>query len=471
MNRATLLPVAALLAAISFAEPLAAQTYTWTTLAGSAGNTGSDNGIGPLARFNLPAGIAADGEGNLYVADRENQTVRKIVSGDARKFAGRTGFTGATDGPADSLFTTFHGPSGVAVDGAGNVYVSDAENYTIRKIATDASGTLMVSTLAGSAGNKGSSDGTGSAARFGTTFNLATDTAGNIYAADYDNHTIRKITPQGVVTTIAGSAGNAGFVDGPAADARFKSPFGVAADYTGNVYVADTLNAVIRKITPQGIVSTVAGVAGDPGYADGPAAEARLGPTGMAVDLAGNLYVADTLNRVIRKITPQGSVSTIGGLVSTAPGAGTSVDGVGLAARFGAPASISVDVAGVVSVSDFENHVIRRGVPSSPLIDVKFLPPKRTLKAGKSGKVMLMVNNSSMQTVTLKIRFTSNNAGVLPEPPPLTVVAKGKSNVKQKARATRATLQLPVAATQGGALLQASVASWTYEKPCTIIAK
>ena len=168
----------------------------------------------------------------------------------------------------------------MALDRVGNAYVADFANHTIRKITPDGT----VSTLAGSAGEAGSADGTGAAARFNQVHGVAVDGAGNIYAADFGNHTIRKITSDGVVTTLAGLAENPGSTDGEGAAARFSAPYDVAVDETGNVYVADTSNHTIRKITPAGMVSTLAGVAGNVGSTDGIGGEAKFAVPGRGDD-------------------------------------------------------------------------------------------------------------------------------------------------------------------------------------------
>jgi hypothetical protein len=165
----------------------------------------------------------------------------------------------------------------------------------------------VVTTLAGLAGSAGSADGTGSAARFNTPEGVAVDGSSNVYVADSGNHTIRKITPGGVVTTLAGLAGSSGSADGTGSAARFNFPVGVALDGSGNVYVADSLNNTIRKMTSAGVVTTLAGLAGSAGSADGAVSAARFNePFGVAVDGSGNIYVADTFNFTIRKITPPG---------------------------------------------------------------------------------------------------------------------------------------------------------------------
>ena len=186
-----------------------------------------------------------------------NDTIRKITpAGVVTTFAGTAGQSGSADGTGAAA--RFTNPEGTAVDGAGNVYVADTFNDTIRKITPAG----VVTTLAGTAGQGGSADGTGAAARFAFPTGVAVDGAGNVYVADTDNDTIRKITPAGVVTTLAGTAGQSGSADGTGAAARFNSPFGLAVDGAGNIYVADEDNDAIREITPAGVVSTLAGTAG-----------------------------------------------------------------------------------------------------------------------------------------------------------------------------------------------------------------
>jgi len=274
-----------------------------SVFAGS-GLQGTIDGPGVFAQFNQPNGMASDSSGNLYVAETVDHKIRKITpDGTVSTFAG-SGNYGFADGPA--LSASFYFPSGVTVDHDQNVYVGDLYNNRVRKI-TQAG---MVSTLAGSS-THGYADGTGSAALFNWPNGVAADPAGNIYVADQINDKIRKITPAGVVTTLAGST--FGYADGTGAAARFKGQHHLATDAAGNVYVADYGNHAIRKITPAGVVTTLAGN-GTEGYADGTGSAARFShPEGLVVDAAGNVYVADVGNHRIRKITPAGVVTTFAG--------------------------------------------------------------------------------------------------------------------------------------------------------------
>jgi hypothetical protein len=321
-------------------------------LAGDAGGTGFADGTGTAARFTVPFGVAVDGAGNVYVADTDNATIRKITpAGVVTTLAGAAGATDSVDGTGAAA--RFYTPISVAVDGTGNVYVTDQGNCTIRKITPEG----VVTTLAGTPLVAGSADGTGAAARFAHPIGVAVDGTGNVYVADTENATIRKITADGVVTTLAGTAGVAGSADGTGAVARFHFPTGVAVDGTGNVYVADQGNDIIRKITPEGVVTTLAGTAGSVGRKDGTGSAAQFyAPAGVTVDSAGNVYVADWGNITVRKITPDGVVTTLAGT----PAQRGSADGTGAAARFDSPYSVAVDRTGTVYVADAENANIRK---------------------------------------------------------------------------------------------------------------
>jgi len=322
-----------------------------TTLAGTAGVAGSADGTGAAARFHFPTGVAVDGTGNVYVADQGNDIIRKITpEGVVTTLAGTAGSVGRKDGTGSAA--QFYAPAGVTVDSAGNVYVADWGNITVRKITPDG----VVTTLAGTPAQRGSADGTGAAARFSLPFGVAVDSAGNVYVAEEDNNTIRKITAAGVVTTLAGTAGTSGSADGTGAAARFDFPASVAVDSAGNLYVADSSNSTIRKVTAGGVVTTLAGTAGMFGSADGTSATARFNqPVGVAVDSVGNVYVVDQFNHAIRMVTVAGVVATLAGTAGSG-----SADGTGATARFTLPSSVAVDSAGNVYVADRLNHTIRK---------------------------------------------------------------------------------------------------------------
>jgi sugar lactone lactonase YvrE len=329
--------------------------YVWGNFAGQPGSPGTAEGTGTAAQFNNPGGVTVDSAGNVYVADTYNCTIRKLTSGGAvTTLAGSAGNSGADDGTNGAA--RFNYPNGVAVDGAGNVYVADTWSHTIRRITSAGA----VTTLAGNAGNYGTNDGPGSEARFFCLSGVAVDGAGTLYVADQWNHTVRRVTSAGVVTTLAGLAGNSGTNDGTATAARFNNPSGVAVDTADNVFVADLLNHTIRKITSAGSVTTLAGLAEVSGTNDGPGSAARFNyPNGVAVDGAGNVFVADRLNHTIRKVTSAGMVTTLGGSAGLS---GTN-DGFSSIARFNLPYGVAADTAGNLFVADTFNHRISKGIP------------------------------------------------------------------------------------------------------------
>ncbi|MFZ9681825.1 MAG: matrixin family metalloprotease [Cephaloticoccus sp.] len=280
---------------------------TVTTLAGGSGSAGSTDGTGTAARFNQPAGVTSTSGAVLTVADTANATIRRVsAAGVVTTAAGSTTLRGAADGAGTAA--TFRLPIGLGQNAAGTVYIADATNHVIR--AVDASNN--VTTLAGAAGSSGSADGTGGSARFNYPSGIAVDAAGNVYVADTTNNLIRKVTSGGVVTTLAGVVGVSGWQDGTGSGALFNQPQGLASDSAGNLYVADTGNSAVRKITPAGLVTTLAGLSTIGGLKDGTGTGAGLNqPRAVAVDGSGNVYVADTGNAAIRKVTSAGGVTTL----------------------------------------------------------------------------------------------------------------------------------------------------------------
>ncbi len=347
---------------------------TVTTLAGQTTNGGFADGTGTNAQFFYPYDVVTDGSGNVYVADFENNAVRKMTPA----------------GVVSTLSQSFFGPQGIAVDAASNIYVANTYDQTIQKVTQDG----VVSVLAGSSGSTGTNDGANDNALFNYPWGMAVDGATNIYVADAASSTIRKITPTGpdwVVTTIAGSANNTGSADGTNSDALFDNPAGLAIDAAGNIYVADTINDTIRKITPDvtgtnWVVSTIAGQAGVSGSRDGSSggkggnsvSAQFYSPSGVAVDTAGNVYVADTYNALIRKITPQGVVTTLAGSAFNTG----SADGFLTGAQFNFPYGVAVDNGGNIYVADTYNHVIRVGWLASVVV------PKLAIAASNNQSVV-----------------------------------------------------------------------------------
>jgi sugar lactone lactonase YvrE len=372
-----------------------------TTLAGS-GTAGFADATGTAARFNTPHDVAVDGTGNAFVADRENHRIRRITpAGVVTTYAG-TGTPGGADGTATTA--TFNGPNGVAIDPSGNLIVTEQYGNRVRRITPAG----VVTTLAGS-GTAAYVDGTGTAASFNEPAHPWVDSAGNILMGDINNRRIRRISPTGVVTTVAGTgvnafadsapytfptasyrsvydtagnlfvqtdhqitritpagiatpfagSGTAGFADGTGTAASFSSPRGLAIDAAGNLYVADASNHRIRRITPAGVVTTLAG-SGTAGSTDGTGTAATFnGPIDLAVDATGTVFVADSSNHRIRRITPTGVVTTLAG-----SGTAGSTDGTGTAATFNSPRGIALGPGGIMYVADTAGQRIRAVTPA-----------------------------------------------------------------------------------------------------------
>ena len=311
-------------------------------------NSGFIDANGTAARFNGPNDIAVDSENNLFIADTNNHAIRKVdIYGNVTTVAG-TGLAGYRDGQAGQA--QFNSPSGIILDDLGNVYVSDTNNNTIRKIDIFGS----VSTFSG-CGLAGSVNGPPGLARFNSPKGITFDADWNMYVADMNNHRIRKILPNGVTSTYAGMGG-AGYMNGIGMNTLFNSPDSVAVDANGNVYVADSRNNVIRKIdnTVNKTVTLYAG-SRNVGNADGTALTASFNrPTGLSIDSNGNLYVADCENNSIRTVDTRGNVLTLAGNKQYG-----FVDGPGVSARFNNPTGIAVGSKGTIYIVDQYNHSIR----------------------------------------------------------------------------------------------------------------
>ncbi len=326
------------------------------TIAGIIEVIGAADGPAFESTFNNPHGIAADDVGNVYVVDRFGHKVRKYTQdGNVTTLAG-SGIPGAADGTG--VNATFNEPWGVCVGNDGFIYVADTRNNLIRKISPDGE----VSTFAGS-GNFGSTNGQGTSASFGNPTGLEMDEFGNLYVADHLTHVIRKISPTGYVSTLAGVPGSPGHVDGNGANSLFYRPYGLTLDINGDVLVADEWNHRIRRVTPGGDVTTIAG-RGVIGHVDGLPDDSEFNyPWDITVDDSGNIYVADGYNQVIRKLVPTGSipesyeVSTYVGKSGESGG----TDGYGTNAEFNAATSIHFwPQTGEIFIADAYNELIRK---------------------------------------------------------------------------------------------------------------
>ena len=375
-----------------------------TTIAGTgiAGYSG-DGGPAVSAQLNSPEGLALDTGGNLYIAESGNvrirkvsvdgvihtvvaaspgavavdatgsiyfaagSTVRRVTAGGVISTIAGTGTAGFSGDGGPATLAQLNSVTSLALDAAGNVYIADPYNYRIRKVTTDG----IISTVGGNgiAGFSGDG-GPATSAQLSLPLGIAVDTASNIYIADVNSFRIRKVTSDGVISTVAGfsTAGYSGDGGSPTS-ARFSSPRAVAMDAAGNLYIADAGNARIRKVTPNGVVSTVAGN-GTPGFSGdgGPATSAQLQfPWGVAVDSAGNLYIADSANNRIRKVTPGGTISTIAG---TGPNGFSGDGGPAILARFRTPRGLALDGRGNLYIADYYNNRIRKLTPDGMIATV-----------------------------------------------------------------------------------------------------
>jgi M6 family metalloprotease-like protein len=338
------------------------------TVVGQPGVRGNANGVGALAQLSYPMGIAVDRAGNLYIADTGNHVIRKVSpTGLVSTLAGLAGVAGTADGVGEEA--RFDMPIGITVDSAGVLYVVDQYDSTVRRITPDGAVTTVQPVSAEAANTTETATSPGLNHPSG----IAVDCYGNLYIADTGNNTIRRMAPDGSLSTLAGANGAPGSADGPGPAARFNGPFGIAVDLDGDVYVADQGNSTIRKITADGIVTTIAGIAGDPGSTNGVGAAAQLSfPAGLAVDDFGNVYVADRNNSTIRKIDSAGNVSTLAGV----PGTDGSADGASATAQFNFPVGLAVGPSGEVYVADTAANtirMIRTAVSPGPMLRMKIV--------------------------------------------------------------------------------------------------
>jgi sugar lactone lactonase YvrE len=360
-------------------------------LAGT-GARGSADGLAAQATFAYVAAVALDRVGNVYVADRDNFTVRRISpNGFVTTVAGTAGLSGAADGVGTAA--RFAGPAGIAVDPTGAIYVTDAGDFrafnnTIRKISVDGA----VSTIAGKVGVNTPVDGVGVAASFADPRGIAVDNFGTVFVADVQASTIRQVTPVGAVTTIAGSLPAAGAIDGVGSAARFADPQNVAVDGSGTIYVADAGNNLVRRITPAGVTTTLAGKAGVGGTADGTLISATFGsPSGIALGLGGTVYVADSGSHRIRKISPDGTVATLAGADWPTP-----IHGF-FPSPGSVPVAIAVDGSGNVYVADAGMNMIRKVGPDGTASVLTTATAPRGVAVDTAGN--LYVSDSGNQTI------------------------------------------------------------------------
>lgn len=371
-----------------------AYSQTITTVAGVIGSPGyaGDGGQAKDARFNQPRAVATDSEGNLYIADMRNRVIRKVNNNGLISTVAGNGTAGNAGAGGPATAAQLAQPTGMTIDNEGNVYIADYNSSVIKKVTT--SGIMTIFAGTGTEGFSGD-HGPASQAKLYRPTAVAVDKDGNVFISDASNKVIRKVSKSGIITTVAGVPGRAGYAGdgGPATKALLTQPAGIAVDNSGNIYIADPSNSVIRKVNPAGIMSTFAGN-GTAGYSgdNGPATKAQFqigSPQGLAVDPAGNVYASDYQNHAIRKINTKGIISTIAG--TGAPDyAGDG--GPAILAKIWYPIGIATDIAGNVFITDSYNNTIREIVSScnAPMPSFELQPANKSVCKG--GNVVFSVN-------------------------------------------------------------------------------
>ena len=383
-----------------------------STFAGShvPGYTG-DGGAATAATIGSPFGVAADGAGNVYIADYFNNTVRKVSHAGIMTTIAGTGAAGYNGDNMPATAAQLNGPQGIAFDAFGNIYVADKFNERIRKIDPSGNITTVAGTglHGGTDGNGYNNDGPATAANLDYPASIAIDCGGNMYIADWGSQTVRKIDLSGNIHNFAGTFAGGYNGDGiPATSAQLNSPSCVAADCFGNVFIADSWNNRVRKVTPDGIIATIAGN-GTSGYSGdgGAGTSASLWvPNGITLDACGDLYICDWQNNVVRMLSADGNISTFAGQ-NADDWHGYDGDGHGAdSAKMYLPASLAIDGMGNIYIADYGNNVIRAiGISSGSL------PAERIYAAGTT-QDMAICENAVAVPVNTQLSVADANSGI-----------------------------------------------------------
>lgn len=403
------MPKALYLLLFSFVVALPMKGQVITTVAGGGIGGLGDGGAAVSAQLVHPVGIAVDGVGNLFIADRDNHRIRKVdISGVISTIAGTGTFGFSGDGGAATL-AKINSPRGIAVDAVGNVYFADVANQRIRKITT--SGTITTIAGTGISGYNGDNIAA-STADLSYPDDVAVDNAGNIYISDFNNNRIRKVNSGGVISTCAG-VGISGYNGDsqPATIAQLDHPYGIALDNSGNLFIADFGNYRIRKVSNSGIIITVAGN-GTTGYSGdgGPATTAQMAPNSIEVDGYGNIYITDAINHVARKILPNGIIETIAGIGFS----GYNGDNiVATTARLSNPTDITTNANGSVYIADFGNQRIRYINSTVGINNIISLQSIVTLYPNPAINQVNIISAQAIETITIT-DITGKDMSILP---------------------------------------------------------
>jgi uncharacterized protein (TIGR03437 family) len=452
---------AALVFALGVVISFAAKGGIITTVAGNgyAGFSG-DGGPATSASLDFPAGVAVDGSGNIFIADTFNYRIRKVYPNGTITTVAGNGIQGisADGGPATSASLIY--PQGVAVDALGNLFIADL--WRIRKVSTSG----IITTVAGNGYAGFSGDGgPATSAQFLKAVGVAVDSSGNLFIADYDNNRIRKVSANsGIITTVAGiGVGVGGFSGdgGPATSAWLASPTGVAVDASGNLFIADYGNNRIRKVSTTGIITTVAGPVLV--YVGSYGVYLELVPQGVAVDASGNLFIADIAGGVIEKLSTGGSMTTVAGNLNALGYSGD--NGPATSASLRAPSGVAVDASGDLFIADTQNNRIRKvsaSLPPPSITSGGIVPVYSTVATIQPGEwVSIYGTDLGSSTVTWTGNFPMSLGGA-------GVTVNGKSAYLWFVSPTQINMQAPSDTTTGPVPVVVTTASGTFTSTVTL---